>query len=103
MGTMPSPDASLEQGKKVDLDLPYACYIGRPSYQKNVLFLLDVIKETKDRGCRLKFILLGVGYHSPKLAEVKHKIQDLHIADNIMLMPWVSHADCMEYVKSSFY
>ena len=98
------PDASLEQGKKVDLDFPYACYIGRPSYQKNVLFLLDVIKEAKDRGCRLKFILLGVGYHSPELAEVKHKIQDLHIADNIMLMPWVSHADCMEYVrKSSFY
>ena len=36
--------------------------------------------------------------------EVKHKLQNLHIADNIMLMPWVSHADCMEYVrKSSFY
>lgn len=68
------PDASLEQGKAVGLDFPYACYIGRPSYQKNVLFLLDVIKETKDRGCRLKFILLGVGYHSPELAEVKHKI-----------------------------
>ena len=95
------PDASLEQGKKVDLDFPYACYIGRPSYQKNVLFLLDIIKETKDRGCRLKFILLGVGYHSPELAEVKHKIQELHIADNIMLMPWVSHADCMEYVRKS--
>ena len=98
------PDASLEQGKAVDLDFPYACYIGRPSYQKNVLFLLDVIKEAKDRGCRLKFILLGVGYHSPELAEVKHKIQELHIADNMTLMPWVSHADCMEYVrKSSFY
>ena len=36
--------------------------------------------------------------------EVKHKLQNLHIADNIMLMPWVSHADCMEYVsKFSFY
>ena len=98
------PDASLEQGKKVDLDFPYACYIGRPSYQKNVLFLLDVVKATKDRGCKLKFILLGVGYHSPELAEVKQKIQDLQIADYITLMPWVSHADCMEYVrKSSFY
>ena len=52
----------------------------------------------------MKFILLGVGYHSPELAEVKQKIQDLQIADYITLMPWVSHADCMEYVrKSSFY
>lgn len=98
------PDASLEQGKMVDLDFPYACYIGRPSYQKNVLFLLDIVKECKDRGCNLKFVLLGVGYHSPELAEVKQKIQNLHIEDNIMLMPWVSHADCMEYVRrSSFY
>ena len=98
------PDASLEQGKKVDLDFPYACYIGRPSYQKNVLSLLDIVKECKDRGCNLKFVLLGVGYHSPELAEVKQKIQNLLIEDNIMLMPWVSHADCMEYVrKSSFY
>ena len=98
------PDASLEQGKEVDLNFPYACYIGRPSYQKNVLFLLDVIKEAKDRGCNLKFVLLGVGYHSPELADVKQKIQDLHISDNITLVPWVSHADCMEYVrKSSFY
>jgi len=98
------PDASLEQGKKVDLDFPYACYIGRPSYQKNVLFLLDIVKECKDRGCNLKFVLLGVGYHSPELAEVKQKIQNLHIEDNIMLMPWVSHGDCMEYVRrSSFY
>lgn len=47
----------------------------------------------------MKFIRLGVGYHSPELDEVKHKIQNLHIADNIMLIPWVSHADCMEYVR----
>ena len=55
-------------------------------------------------GCNLKFVLLGVGYHSPELAEVKQKIQNLHIEDKIMLMPWVSHGDCIEYVRrSSFY
>ena len=43
-------------------------------------------------------------YHSPELAEFKQKIQNLHIQDNIMLMPCVSHGDCMEYVRrSSFY
>ena len=57
------PDSSLERGKKVDISEPYACYIGRPCYQKNPLFLLDVIKKVKDKGCNLKFILLGVGYH----------------------------------------
>lgn len=98
------PDASLEKGKLVNIDEPYACYIGRPSYQKNVLSLLDVIKEVKDKGCTLKFILLGVGYHSPELAEVRQEIKDFHLEDTITLMPWVSHADCMEYVrKSAFY
>lgn len=98
------PDASLEKGKPVEINAPFACYIGRPSYQKNVMFLLDVIKKAKDKGCNLKFILLGVGYHSPELAEVKQKIKGLQLEDTITLMPWVSHADCMEYVrKSAFY
>ena len=35
------PDSSLERGKVVDISEPYACYIGRPCYQKNPLFLLD--------------------------------------------------------------
>lgn len=95
------PDASLEHGKAVDINVPFVCYIGRPSYQKNVLFLLDVINKVKHEGCNLKFVLLGVGYHSPELSEVKQKIQELQLEETIMLMPWVNHSDCMEYVSNA--
>lgn len=97
------PDASLEQGEKVSVNEPYACYIGRPCYQKNTLFLLDMIKTLKDKGCSLKFLLLGVGYHSPELEAMKAKISQLGLNDNITLVPWISHADCQEYVRGSLF
>mgnify|MGYP002673622947 CR=1 FL=1 len=97
------PDASLKKGKEVSIAKPYACYIGRPCYQKNPLFLLDVIKKVKDKGCNLKFILLGVGYHSPELDAMKAKIQALGLVNTIQLEPWISHADCQEYVRKSLF
>ena len=97
------PDSSLERGKMVDISEPYACYIGRPCYQKNPLFLLDVIKKVKDRGCNLKFILLGVGYHSPELEAMKAKMHELGLEDSIRLEPWINHADCQDYVRKSLF
>lgn len=97
------PDASLEKGEKVNINEPYACYIGRPCYQKNTLFLLDVIKILKDKGCNLKFFLLGVGYHSPELEAMKAKINQLGLERNIILVPWIGHADCQEYVRGSLF
>lgn len=96
-------DASLEKGENVNVNEPYACYIGRPCYQKNTLFLLDVIKTLMDRGCNLKFLLLGVGYHSPELEAMKVKIGQLGLNNNITLVPWISHADCQEYVRGSLF
>lgn len=95
------PDASLEKGETVTANEPYACYVGRPCYQKNTLFLLDVIKTLKDKGHNLKFLLLGVGYHSPELEAMKAKIGQLGLDKNITLVPWISHADCQEYVRGS--
>ena len=97
------PDSSLEKGKVANASEPYACYIGRPCYQKNPLFLLDAIKKVKDKGCHLKFILLGVGYHSPELEAMKAKIKELELEDTIRLEPWISHADCQEFVRKSLF
>lgn len=97
------PDASQEHGKVIDMQEPYACYIGRPCYQKNTLFLLDVIKKVKDKGCGLKFVLLGVGYHSPELEAMKAKMAELGLEDTIKLEPWISHADCQEFVRKSLF
>lgn len=97
------PDASPEKGKPLDSFEPYACYIGRPCYQKNPAFLLEVIKKVKDKGSNLKFMLLGVGYHSPELAAMKVKMKKLGLEDAILLVPWINHADCQEFVRKSLF
>lgn len=57
----------------------------------------------KDSGCNLKFILLGVGYHSPELDAMKAKMHELGLEDSIRLEPWINHADCQEFVRKSLF
>lgn len=97
------PDASC---KHSDVEIPYerfVSYIGRPCYQKNPFFLLDVIKKVIEVDASLTFYLLGVGYHSPDLEEMEKRIIELGIENNIILQPWLSHDDCLEYVRKSLF
>lgn len=96
------PDA-LPAVKTVDTTEPFACYIGRPCYQKNTLFLADVIERVKKKGCPLKFMLLGVGYYSSDLDELKRKIAEKGLEDVITLEPWISHEACLGYLKKSLF
>lgn len=95
------PDTSLRHGNIKKPEGKYICYIGRPCYQKNPFFLLDVIKRVVESESDLKFYLLGVGYHSPDLQQMKERISQLKINDNIILEPWLSQNDCLEYVRGS--
>lgn len=99
------PDASLSVKPNDENSAgTYACYIGRPCYQKNTLFLADVIKRVKEQGCPLKFLLLGVGYYSSDLELLKAKITADDLDDVIALKPWISHEECLAYMRdSAFY
>ena len=79
----------------------YVCYIGRPSYQKNVLFFVDVANEVHRFHPEVKFLLLGVGYYSPDLAAVQAMISKYHLEDVVELQPWLTHAETLEYVRNS--
>lgn len=98
------PDASqiMKQESKTDNEI-FACYIGRPCYQKNTVFLADVIKRVKDQGCPLKFLLLGVGYYSSELKQLKEKIAAYKLENTILLKPWLSHEECLNYIKQSLF
>lgn len=97
------PDA-LNWHSEVEIrDERFVCCIGRPCYQKNPFFLLDVIREVVKYDTELKFYLLGVGYHSPDLAELKLRIEKWKLENNIVLLPWVSHDVCLEYVRKSLF
>lgn len=81
----------------------YICYIGRPSYQKNPLFLVEVAKEVHILHPEVKFDLLGVGYYSPELDSMKAKIAEYDLEEVINLFPWLDHKETLEYVKNSLF
>lgn len=82
-------------------NFPYICYIGRPSYQKNTIFWVDVVNKVHQRLPQLKFYLLGVGYYSPDLNEIQKRIDSYGLEDVIVLKPWLNHTTTMQLVKGS--
>ena len=81
----------------------YICYIGRPSYQKNPIFLVEVVKEVHALHPEVGFCLLGGGYYSPDLDRMKAKIAEYGLDKVIELFPWLSHKETLEYVKNSMF
>lgn len=79
----------------------YICYIGRPSYQKNTQFLVDVARGVHAVHGDVKFRLLGVGYYSPELSDVERKISEYGLSDVVELLPWLNHKDTLEHVRGS--
>lgn len=93
----------IEINNPSNIPSSYICYIGRPSYQKNTLFLIEIINEIAKLHPNIHFLLLGVGYYSPDLNEVKSKIKKYQLENFITLLPWLNHADTMGYIKNSLF
>lgn len=81
----------------------YIVTIGRPSYQKNPLFLIEVIKGVYAQHPEVKFMLLGVGYYSPDLDQMKKKISEYGLDDVVILKEWLSHEETLDLVKDSLF
>ena len=79
----------------------YIISIGRPSFQKNPLFLVEVMKRVHQSLPELKCYLLGVGYYSPMLEKVESLILEYNLSDTIILIPWVSRAEALGYLESA--
>lgn len=100
------PDANVlvqPAEEKNAAETPYICYVGRPCYQKNPLFLAEVMKQVKELGCPLKLKLLGVGYYSSELTQLQEKIKEEDLKDTILLKPWISHEECLNIMKDSMF
>lgn len=81
----------------------YIVTIGRPSYQKNPLFLVDVIKGVHEKHPDILFYLLGVGFYSPDLEEMKSRLEEYRLNDVVILKEWADHDTTMDYVKNSLF
>ena len=97
------PDAQAVPPSGLKETPPYVCYIGRPSYQKNPFFLVNVIREVHKACPNIRFYILGVGYYSPDLDQMKRMIAQYQLENAIELFPWLSHDETMGYVKNALF
>lgn len=79
----------------------YICSVGRPSYQKNIEFMVEVISEIKKIDKDIHLVLMGVGFHAPNLEIVRKKIKELNLNENITLLGWTSRDDVFNIIKES--
>ena len=97
---------SSQKNEASDLPVPkegerYITSIGRPSYQKNPLFMVEVVHGIHLKHPDIKFYLLGVGFYSPMLEDMKKLIHQYDMDDTFFLLPWLSHEETLKYVKGS--
>lgn len=79
----------------------YICSVGRPSFQKNIELMLDVLVKVKEKINDIHLVLMGVGYHSPNLYDIKERIKMFDLEDNITLLEWTTREDIFNIIKSS--
>lgn len=73
--------------------------IGRPSYQKNPLLMVETMKRVHEKHPDVKYYLVGVGFYSPMLEETKALVSQYGLDDYFVMVPWLSHAETLGYLK----
>lgn len=79
----------------------YICSVGRPSFQKNIHLMLEVIYETKKKINDIHLVLMGIGHYSPMLEKIKQKIKFCELETNITLIDWCSQEEVHEIIHGS--
>lgn len=79
----------------------YICSVGRPSFQKNIELMMEVLKEVKKEKPEIHLVLMGVGFHSPNLTKVKKLIEKYSLLNNVTLLEWTQREDIFHIIKNS--
>lgn len=79
----------------------YICTVGRPSYQKNLEMMVRVISKIKEKDSEIHLVIMGVGYYSPELENVKRLINSLGLKSNITLLEWTTQKNIFTIIEKS--
>lgn len=92
---------NIEEPKDLNPDEKIIISIGRPSYQKNPLFMVEAMRLVHEKHSDVVFYLLGVGFYSPMLNEMKELIVRYGLENHMKLLPWLSHEEVLGYLKNA--
>ncbi|WP_025743754.1 glycosyltransferase [Aquimarina pacifica] len=92
-------------GNSPHLDLPnkYICTVGRPSYQKNIEMMINVIKKVKDQIPDVYLVIMGVGQYSPNRDNIVELIKELNLDNNVILINWIEREKILAIIKNSLF
>lgn len=96
-------DIKVEDKLTIDKIWPssYICTVGRPSYQKNLEMMIKVISKIKEKTPSIHLVIMGVGYYSPELENIKRLIDDLGLKENITLLEWTTQQNIFSIIDKS--
>ena len=77
--------------------------VGRPSYQKNPLLMVETMRLVHEKHPGVNFLLVGVGFYSPMLDEMNALIAKYNLQNTIKLLPWCSREETLGYVRQSLF
>ena len=96
------PD-DIEEPKDLKTNERFIISIGRPSYQKNPLLMVETMKRVHEKHPEIKYYLVGVGFYSPMLDETKTLIHKYGLDDYFILMPWLSRSETLGYLQHAMF
>lgn len=92
-----------KQQKENQLRLPdeYICTVGRPSFQKNLEMMIEVIKLLKRKQPNIFLVIMGVGEYSPNKESIKALIKAYKLENNIKLIEWMEREKIFQIISKS--
>ncbi|MDY8138685.1 glycosyltransferase [Aquimarina sp. 2201CG5-10] len=79
----------------------YICTVGRPSYQKNIEMMIEVLKEVKKQVPDIHLVLMGVGEYNPNIGSVKKLIDEYDLEANVTLVEWIDRKEIFKIISTS--
>lgn len=88
---------------KISISLPsdFICSVGRPSFQKNIEMMVEVIRKVKKVMPKIHLVILGVGEYSPNKENIEKLITKYTLQKNITLVPWIHREEIFKIIKKS--
>jgi glycosyltransferase involved in cell wall biosynthesis len=77
----------------------YICTVGRPSYQKNIELMIEVLKKIKKEIPNIHLVVMGLGVVSPNTESVKGLVSKYNLEDNITLIEWIERDKIFHILK----
>jgi len=94
---------TLNSSEEISIELPekFICSVGRPSFQKNIEMMVEVVKEVKKTIPNIHLVLMGVGEYSPNKENVEALIIKYDLKENITLIPWIAREEIFKIIAKS--